>query len=86
MGNGNIISTAMSTLLPGSFSRVRRLRSGSIPRPSFRTMEVRGDERVREWVAEGVKAVAVARRRTERNVRIMVCWFCVRGKGLVIYN
>jgi hypothetical protein len=35
-------------------------------------MEVRGEERVREWVADGVKAAAVARRRNERKVRIMV--------------
>ena len=47
------------------------------------------DVRVREWVAVGAKAVAVARRRRERKVRNMVLLiyrvFGLVGRWFVVY-
>lgn len=69
----NLIKNAKPQNSPGSFSRVKRLRSGSMPRPSFKTIEFRVDVvRASEWVPVGVKAVAAVRRRKERRRRIMV--------------
>ena len=68
-----ILSVLVEKNSSGSFSRVNFLRSGSIPRPSLRMMAVRGEDLwVRELVAVGAKAVAVARKRRERKVRNMI--------------